>query len=122
MRESGTRVFSPAGMTASLTPALALSYLRELSLDIRAAVVLDGAQQPIAGDRALSAHVRGLLASDAHGDREPAPGVRAVTTEDGTLLVARTSQNGAIAVLAGDFAILPLLGHDLLTAAQALAA
>jgi hypothetical protein len=98
-------------MTASLTPALALAYLRELSLDVRAAVVLDAAGEPLAGDAALAPAARALLGSGA--GRRPAAG--------GTLLLARTAGGGAIAVLAGPLSLLPVLEQDLATAAQALA-
>ena len=35
-------------MTASLTPALALAYLSELSADVRAAIVLDAGGEALA--------------------------------------------------------------------------
>ncbi len=109
MRESGTRVFSPAGMTASLTPALALAYLQELSLDVRAAVVLDPAGQPLAGDTDLASRARDLLAaSDA-------------STSVGSLLVARAPDGGAIAVLTGPCALMSLVEHDLAEMARSLA-
>ena len=109
MRGSGTRVFSPAGMTASLTPALALAYLQELSVDVRAAVVLDPAGSPLAGDADLAARASELLAS-ADGDRASA----------GPLLVARTPDGGAIAVLTGSHALVSLLEHDLAETASML--
>ncbi|MBS1871403.1 MAG: hypothetical protein JSS99_17260 [Actinobacteria bacterium] len=96
-------------MTAPLTPALALAYLRELSLDVRAAVVLDAAGRPVAGDTSIADAARALLADGA----APAPSERA-------LHAARTADGGAIAVLAGDFALAPLLDHDLAAIAQAL--
>lgn len=111
MRESGTRVFSLAGMTAALTPALALAYLREISLDVRAAVVLDPAGGVLAGDAGISGRARALLATAGSG---------AVVADD-ELLLARTRDGGAIALLAGDFALVPLLEHDLAAAAAALA-
>jgi hypothetical protein len=109
MRESGTHVFSRAGMTAPLTPALALAHLRELSLDVRAAVVLDAAGEAIAGDAALAPRAARLLAS-----------VPAGLASDGPLLVARAGDGGAIAVVAGPRALLPLLRHDLAVTAEAL--
>jgi hypothetical protein len=96
-------------MTAPLTPALALAYLRELSVDVRAAVVLDAAGAPLAGDAELAARAHALLASA--GER-PA--------SDGPLLAARTPDGGAIAVLAGSSALLSLLRHDVAAAAEAL--
>jgi hypothetical protein len=97
-------------MTAPLTPALALAYLRELSVDVRAAVVLDRAGAVLAGEEALAPRVRALLAATA-----------ASPTAAGDLLVARTSDGGAIAAIAGEFALLPVLEHDLRAAAAALA-
>jgi hypothetical protein len=111
MRESGTRVFSPAGMTAPLTPALALAYVRELSLDLRAAVVLGPDGRRLAGDPRLAEPARELLAAGA--DRRAEAG--------GTLLATHTADGGAIAVLAGDLSLLPLLRQDLAEAAAALA-
>lgn len=97
-------------MTAALTPALALAYLRELSLDVRAAVVLDPEGAVLAGDEALAARARAALTF-----ADPA------ATADGKLLLARTPDGGAIALLAGDFALVPLLEHDLAQAAAVLA-
>jgi hypothetical protein len=96
-------------MTASLTPALALAYLRELSLDVRAAVVLGQNGQPMAGDGQIADRARALLAN-ADG----------AVVSDGSLLVARTSKGGGLALLAGDFALIPLLEHDLARLADAL--
>ena len=98
-------------MTASLTPPLALAYLRELSVDVRAAVVLDAAGRLLAGDASLVADARDLLASN--GARRPVAG--------GTLLSVRTAEDGTIAVLAGPLSVLAVLERDLATAAQALA-
>jgi hypothetical protein len=99
-------------MTATLTPALALAYLRELSTDIRAAVVLDAAGERLAGDEQLVAPARRLLDESAAVRSEPVAG--------GTLLVARAPHGPTIAVAASDRALLALLRHDLLTALEAL--
>jgi hypothetical protein len=96
-------------MTAPLTPQLALAYLRELSVDVRAAVVLDPEGSAVAGDTAIASRARDAIPGDA-----------AVVSAAGGLLVARTPDGGAIAVLAGDFALVPLLEHDLATVAQTL--
>jgi hypothetical protein len=90
-------------MTASLTPALALAYLQELSVDVRAAVVLDPTGRPLAGETDLAASAGELLSSS------PAEGVACA----GPLLVARTPDGGAIAVLTGSHAIVSVLEHDL---------
>ena len=50
----------------------------------------------------------------------PTAGFGAVVA-DGELLLARTPDGGAIALLAGDFALMPLLEHDLAVTAAALA-
>jgi sirohydrochlorin ferrochelatase len=119
MRESGTRVFSPAGMTSPLTPALALAYLYELSLDVRAAVVLDRAGASLAGDASLAARAQALLrAQNARPSGESE--LSTVTLQEGSLLLARTPDGGAIAVLAGPFALVSLLEHDLAAAARTL--
>jgi hypothetical protein len=107
-------------MTAPLTPALALAYLGELSVDVRAAVVLDAAGEPLAGDVGLAARARELSAP-ASGADAPDPGVRRSVAADGTLLVARAPDGGAIAVLAGPCALLSLLGHDLANVAGTVA-
>jgi len=96
-------------MTAPLTPALALAFLGELSLDVRAAVVFGADGRPLAGDGQLADRARDLLAN-ADG----------AVVSDGSLLVARASGGGGLALLAGDFAVLPLLEHDLARLAEAL--
>lgn len=83
----------------------------ELSVDVRAAVVLDATGDPLAGDAALAATAGDLLRSA--DDRRP--------VEGGTLLVARAPAGGAIAVLAGPLSVLAVLEQDLATAARALA-
>jgi hypothetical protein len=118
MRESGTRrLFSPTAhepcpdpraVTAepALTPPLALDYLRELSADIRAGVVLapDGAL--LAGPDALAAPARDLLA--AAGDAAEVH----VSTADGAVYAAR-SDHHAVAVICGRFALPSLIRYDL---------
>jgi hypothetical protein len=93
-------------MTASLTPALALAYLHELSTDLRGAVVLDASGAPLAGDAALAEPARRLLA-DGGGSQKSA------ATGDATLLVERGPNGLAIALVAGPHALIPLLRHDL---------
>jgi hypothetical protein len=95
-------------MTASLTPALALAYLQELSVDVRAAVVLDPAGRPLAGDADLAPRARALLDGS-----DPAP-------EGGPLLAARSPDGGAIAVLTGSRALMSLVEHDVAEMAKAL--
>lgn len=113
MRERGTRVLSRARMTdgidtRSLTPVRALAYLRELSVDVRAAVVLDAAGERLAGDAELVERARGTLAASDM----PATGTRLVPSEAETFAVVRGTAGAVIAVLAGPQALVPLLLHD----------
>jgi hypothetical protein len=95
-------------MTASLTPALVLAWLQELSLDLRAAVVLDPAGRPLAGDADLATRACDLLRSpEAASSTEP-------------LFVARALDGGAIAVLTGPHALESLIEHDLAEMARSL--
>ncbi|MFL5818635.1 MAG: hypothetical protein ACJ76L_13690 [Conexibacter sp.] len=96
-------------MTAPLTPALALAYLRELSLDVRTAVVLDPTGRPLAGDADLASRARDLLESS-----------RASRASAGPLLAARAPDGGAIAVLTGPRALMSLVEHDLAEMANGL--
>jgi len=90
-------------MTTSLTPALALAHLAELSVDVRAAVVLDPAGEVLAGDPALAPAARELLTANEARRRV-----------DGGMLLAVGAPGGrALAVLAGNFALIPLLEHDI---------
>lgn len=96
-------------MTAgpALTPPLALDYLRELSADIRAGVVLapDGAL--LAGPEALAAPARDLF--DAAGT---AAAEVHVSTADGAVYAARSDRH-SIAVVCGRFALPSLIRYDL---------
>ncbi|MGB2710938.1 MAG: hypothetical protein WBC33_05420 [Conexibacter sp.] len=97
-------------MTAgSLTPTLALAYLRELSPDVRAALVLDADGAPLAGEERLAERAREALSGTAP-ER-----ARIVRSGSETLLVARSSRGGAIAVVTGSDALLALIEHDLVT-------
>lgn len=98
-------------MTAALTPQLALAYLGELSVDVRAAVVVASDGAVLAGDPALGARVAAAPRT---------PGTQHVPAADGTLLLVRTSTGIGIAVVAGDRALLPLLAGDLERIAGAL--
>jgi hypothetical protein len=94
-------------MTAVLTPMLALAYVRELSTDVRAAVVLDAAAEP----------ARRLLAVPEAGAED----ARSAPHGDGRLLVVGAPGGSAIAVVAGPQALVPLLAHDLRAALAACA-
>ncbi len=104
-------------MTAPLTPELALAYLDELTVDVRAAVVLGSGGETLAGDASLAARVRELTGS-TDGALEGA--VRSVPAAAGTLLLAGAPGEVAIAVLAGKAAVLALLEHDLARVAEGL--
>jgi hypothetical protein len=86
---------------------LALAYLRELSTDVRAAVVLDRAGELLAGDAELAAAARRLLGAAS------ASAVRSEPAGAGTLIAVRAADGCAIAVIAGDRALPGLLRHDL---------
>jgi hypothetical protein len=94
-------------MSPALTPALAVDYLRELSADIRAGVVLAAADGALlAGDDALADPARDLLA--AAGDAADLH----VTTGDGAVFAARDDRH-AIVVACGRFALPSLARYDL---------
>jgi hypothetical protein len=102
-------------MTASLTPALALAYLSELSADVRAAIVLGAGGEALAvsggaGRSNLVAAARDLLAE--------APVVRALTDRGGAF-GARDELHG-IVVATGPLALPGLATHDLLGVLAAL--
>jgi hypothetical protein len=109
IRDSGTAGYSrerPMSPAPNLTPKLALGYLRELSADIRAGVVLapDGAL--LAGPEALADPARDLLAA--------APDARElqVATPDGAVFAARSDRH-AVVVVCGRFALPSLVRYDL---------
>src|SRR3954467_5837243 len=98
MRENDTRVSCRTPVTAALTPELATAYVRELSADVRAVVVLDAGDRRLAGPRALAAPPPPFLAATA-----PAADV-AVRTRDGLVLAARTPTH-AVVVAAGPLSL-----------------
>jgi hypothetical protein len=109
IRESGTGGYSrPRQMSPAptLTPSLALDYLRELSADIRAGVVLDPAGALLAGPEALAVPARELLA--AAGDAREVH----VATADGAVFAAR-SEGHALVVVCGRLALPSLVRYDL---------
>jgi hypothetical protein len=89
-----------------LTPPLALDYLRELSADIRAGVVLAADGGLLAGPEDLAEPARDLLA--AAGDAAELH----VTTADGAVYAAR-SHSHALAVVCGRLALPSLIRYDL---------
>jgi hypothetical protein len=93
-------------MSPALTPARALEYLRELSADIRAGVVLSADGALLAGREALAGPARELLA--AAGDAVDVH----VATGDGAVFAARDEQH-AIVLACGRFALPSLARYDL---------
>jgi hypothetical protein len=100
-------------MRQALTPALALDYVRELSADVRAAVVLDGAGRLLAGPPLLADPARALLA--AGGDTAELE----AASEHGVVCAVRSQDHAAVAVC-GTFAIGGVVRQDLRAAVAAL--
>jgi len=105
IRDRGTRLFSRSRMTSALTPDLALAYLGELSSDIRAAVLLDGGGEHLAGDETLVDAARALLAA------METPAVEVLTPRGG-VFAARSARHALVAV-AGRTALPALVRYDL---------
>jgi hypothetical protein len=93
-------------MPPALTPALALDYLRELSADIRAGVVLAADGELLAGEEDLASAARELIA--AAGDATDLH----VTTADGAVFAARDDRH-AIVLASGRLALPSLARYDL---------
>ena len=98
-------------MTAAFTPDLALAYLRELSADIRASVLLDARGERLAGPEALVAPARALL--------RDAPAELEARTDAGAVFAARDGDRQLVAVT-GPLALPGLTRHDLRTVLRAL--
>jgi hypothetical protein len=101
-------------VSAALSPDLAVAYVRELSADVRAVVVLAADGELLAGPPALAAPARELLA--AAGDRMDV----ACRTADGVVMAARTPAH-AIVVAAGPHSLVGPTALDARTAVEALA-
>jgi hypothetical protein len=101
-------------MTAALTPATALGYLRELSADIRAAVLLDGDGGYAAGDERLAAPARAAFAGIP-----PGPAQWHGATGAGGAFAARDERHQLVAVT-GPRALPGLTAHDLAGVLRAL--
>lgn len=99
-------------MPAALTPAQALGYLRELSADLTAAVLLDAQGDLLAGPPHLHAPAKALL------DDAPAQELHA-GTPTGAVFAARGAHH-QIVVTTGPLALARLTRHDLRTALAAL--
>jgi hypothetical protein len=92
-----------------LSPGGALAWLHSLSIDLRAAAVLDATGAVLAGDAALGARAAAALAA--------APDAPAV--EDGDLVAVRSARH-AVAASVGPHALRRLTRSDLVAAAGAL--
>jgi hypothetical protein len=100
-------------MPPALPPALALDYVRELSADVRAVLVLDGAGRLLAGPPQLAGPARALLtAAGAAAELEAVRGA-------GVVCAVRTADHAAVAVC-GRFAIAAVVRQDLRAAVAAL--
>ena len=98
---------------AALTPALALDYVRELSADVRAGVVLDGSGELLAGAPELLAPARALVAAaGAAAEVE-------IATAGGIVCAALGPAHRLVAVC-GRFAIAAVVREDLRAALAAL--
>jgi hypothetical protein len=102
-------------MPAALTPELALAFLRELSADVTAAVLLDAAGGRLAGPAALHAPARDLLAA-----APPGPAELHGRTAAGAVFAARDDAHQLV-VATGPLALPGLTRHDVRTALAALA-
>jgi hypothetical protein len=100
---SRERSMSPA---PTLTPPLALDYLRELSADIRSGVVLDAAGKLLAGPQELADAARDLV--ENAGDAEEIH----VSTAEGAVFAARGAEH-VVLVVCGRFALPSLIRYDL---------
>jgi hypothetical protein len=100
-------------MPPALTPELALDYVRELSADVRAALVLDAGGALLAGRSELAEPVRALL--EAAGDT----GELEAATAGGVVCAVRSRAHAAVAVC-GRFAIGVVVRDDLRAAIAAL--
>jgi hypothetical protein len=93
-------------MPPALTPELALEYLRELSADIRAGVVLAADGRLLAGPEALADEARALLAALPDADEAE------VATSEGIVFAARSAEH-AVVVVCGRLALGALHRYDL---------
>jgi len=100
-------------MPPALTPDLALEYVHELSADVRAGVVLDDADERLAGPDRLAAPARALLRAGGEAAELE------VATADGVVCAVRSAGHRAVAVC-GRFAIGGVVRQDLRAALAAL--
>jgi hypothetical protein len=94
---------------AVLTPTAALAWLGSLTIDVRAAAVLDASGALLAGDAVLGRRAAAALAAAAD----------AAEVRDGDLLAVRSGAH-AVAAALGPYALAGLARLDLGAAAAAL--
>jgi hypothetical protein len=92
-------------MPPAFTPELALDYLRELSADVRAGVVLAADGRRLAGPDELAEPARRLLAALPDADEVE------VSTGDGIVFAGRSS-NHAVVLVCGRLALGALHRYD----------
>jgi predicted regulator of Ras-like GTPase activity (Roadblock/LC7/MglB family) len=116
---SGTPLFCRSVAGPALTPQLALDYLDELSVEIEAAMVLDGTGKLAAAtgdDEDRKERMRELVTAilDRAADAAPDAGVDQVevTTADGSVFAVRGS-DWTVAVVAGRKPLSSLMFYDL---------
>ena len=101
-------------MPPALTPALALDYVRELSADVRAVLLLGAEGELIAGPERLRADAVALLATETADELE-------VATAAGVVCAVRSPAHAIVAVC-GRFAIPGVVRIDLRAALAAVEA
>src|SRR5215207_9749761 len=101
-----------SAMPPALSPALALAYVRELSVDVSAVVVLDAAGGLLAGDPAVARAAAPLVAAGAELE---------VVLPDGVVCAARDERHAVVAAC-GRFAVPGLVRSDLRAALAGLRA
>jgi hypothetical protein len=108
MRESSTGwvLWHSTPMPSALTPALALDYLRELSADIEAGVILDADGALLAGTDELAAPARDLVAAAGEATEIH------VAVADGAVFAVRDDRH-AIVIATGRFVLPSLARYDL---------
>ena len=96
-------------MMSSLTPEVALAYVRELSADVRAGIVLDSHGNTLAGVPELHAGATRLLAARPHARELHGVG------ENGSQVFALRDDERAIVVVTGRHALPRVVRRDLRT-------
>jgi len=100
-------------MPPALTPELAIAYVRELSADVRAVAALSATGERVAGDAAVAAAARALIAA------APDAAELEVVTAGGVACAVRGTRHALVAAC-GPFAIGGIVRQDLRTAIGAL--